>query len=134
LDGHIGYLLFYLSILYFLLNLIIKKSETNQFIITTHSNIVAKYLGSIPSAKLFRVTMNFDPVGIPTSECESIDNTPEARRSVLEELGYEMTDYDLWKGWLILEESTAEKIINDFLLPNFAPKLLGKVEQFLLRN
>jgi hypothetical protein len=29
----------------------------------------------------------------------------------------------LWSGWLFLEESSAEKIIRDYLIPFFAPKL-----------
>jgi len=39
-----------------LLNLIAEKSVNNQFIITTHFNIVAKYLGAHPNCKLFSVS------------------------------------------------------------------------------
>jgi len=45
----------------------------------------------------------------------------------LEELGYELADYDLWNAWLILEESTAESIINDILIPKFTPGLKSKL-------
>lgn len=109
-----------------LLNLIIKKSHKNQFVISTHSNIVAKYLGSLQQSKLFRVDMKIID-RIPTTTVEDIGNDPIQRRKVLEELGYEMTDYDLWDAWLILEESTAERLINDYLIPTFVPQLKGKV-------
>jgi predicted ATP-dependent endonuclease of OLD family len=109
-----------------LLTLIIKKSETNQFVVSTHSNIVAKYLGSVSGSKLFRVEMTMQD-RIPTTTVQEVGNDPVQRREVLEELGYEMTDYDLWDGWLILEESSAERIINDILIPVFTPELIGKI-------
>ncbi|MBD2665656.1 hypothetical protein B6N60_04548 [Richelia sinica FACHB-800] len=113
-----------------LLNLIAEKSANNQFIITTHSNIVAKYLGALPDSKLFSVSMDFDENRIPTSHIEEIPNTPEARRNVLEELGYDFFDFDLWSAWLILEESSAERIIREFLIPWFAPDLQGRINTF----
>lgn len=109
-----------------LLNLIVSKAALNQFVISTHSNIVAKYLGSIEDAKLHHISRNLE-TRIPTAIYREVGNSPEERRAVLEELGYEMTDYDMWKGWLILEESSAERIINDFLIPAFAPSLKGKL-------
>jgi len=93
-----------------LLRLIAKKSENNQFIITTHSNIVAKYLGAQKYAKIFSVEMNFKE-GIPTSTINEIGHSPVDRIAVLESLGYELYDFDLWQGWLFLEESSAERII-----------------------
>lgn len=105
-----------------LLNLILEKSETNQFVITTHSNIVLKYLGSDQQSKIFKVNMEFMHK-IPTSSIAEVDNSPQARREVLEDLGYELLDFDVWDTWLILEESSAEVIIREFLIPNFAPEL-----------
>lgn len=112
-----------------LLNLIAEKSVNNQFIITTHSNIVAKYLGALSDSKLFSVSMDFEN-RIPTSNIEKIPNTPEARRNVLEDLGYDFFDFDLWSAWLILEESSAETIIKEFLIPWFAPDLQSKIRTF----
>jgi hypothetical protein len=109
-----------------LLRLIISKTNTNQFVITTHSNIVAKYLGSISGSKLHYIGRQAG-IRVPTATYREIANSTEERRAVLEELGYEMTDYDIWKGWLILEESSAERIINDFLIPRFAPILVGRL-------
>lgn len=105
-----------------LLNLIIEKSDTNQFVITTHSNIVLKHLGSCDESKIFKVDMEFED-RIPTSYVSEIENTPEARREVLEDLGYELFDFDVWDTWLILEESSAEVIIREFLIPHFVPGL-----------
>ncbi len=109
-----------------LLNLIIKKSEWNQFVVTTHSNIVARYLGSIPGSTTYRVTMHLDGQ-LPVTQYTEIGPDPEERRSVLQELGYEMTDYDLWDGWLILEESSAERVIIKFLIPWFTPMLANRL-------
>jgi hypothetical protein len=116
-----------------LLNLIAEKSANNQFIITTHSNIVAKYLGALTDSKLFSVSMDFE-IRIPTSHIEEIPNTPEARRNVLEDLGYDLFDFDLWSAWLILEESSAESIIKEFLIPWFAPDLQSKIRTFSART
>lgn len=116
-----------------LLNLIIKKSEKNQFIISTHSNIVVKYLASIPSTKLFYTQWNnSDPAindskRIPTSIIEECVNTPENRLDILTSLGYDLFDFDLYSTYLIFEESSAERIIRDFLIPTFTPNLYGKV-------
>jgi predicted ATP-dependent endonuclease of OLD family len=110
-----------------LLKLIENSASRNQFIITTHSNIVVKQLGSYHNSKLFRLTMDFDEYRLPTSKVEAIDNTPESRLQVLDELGYELLDFDMWSAWLILEESSAERIIRDYLIPWFAPELQGKL-------
>jgi len=109
-----------------LLELIEKKSKTNQFIITTHSNIVVKYLGSLPDSKLFQVTMEHME-RIPTSNVEEIKNSPEDRLLVLNDLGYDLFDFDIWSGWLFLEESSAERIIREYLIPWFAPKLVNRL-------
>jgi AAA15 family ATPase/GTPase len=109
-----------------LLELIAKKSETNQFIITTHSNIVVKYLGAIEDSKLFQVTMDFQDK-VPTSKIEEVENIPEPRLAVLSDLGYDLFDFDRWSAWLFLEESSAERIIRDFLIPWFAPDLKNRL-------
>lgn len=109
-----------------LLNLIIEKSNENQFIISTHSNLVAKYLGSCPTSKLFYLNMNFKD-NIPTTIINEL-KTPEERIQCLSELGYDLFDFDLWSGFLLLEESTAERIIRDILIPNFVPSLINKLK------
>lgn len=116
-----------------LLALIAEKAQNNQFVITTHSNIVTKYLGAQSHTKLFKVTMEFQN-RLPTSQIEEIDNTPEARRSVLEELGYDFFDFDLWSAWLILEESSAERIIREYLIPWFVPDIEGRLRTFSARS
>ena len=102
-----------------LLELIIKKAEYNQFVISTHSNIVAKYLGSIPGSKIHYVSLA--PYSaesrIPTAIYKEVGNTPQDRREVLEDLGYDLLDYDLAKAWLFFEESSAERLVREFLYP-----------------
>jgi hypothetical protein len=106
-----------------LLDVIVAKSANNQFIVTTHSNIVARYLGAAPHSKLFSVELDFAPGAVPTSVIREIEKTPAARIAALRQLGYELYDFDLWEGWLILEEASAERIIRDYLVQWFAPRL-----------
>jgi hypothetical protein len=105
-----------------LLDLIIKSAEKNQFVISTHSNIVVRHLASLPDSRLYNITLNTE---IQPAEAKAtlVENKPDARLAVLRDLGYELYDFDLWDGWLILEESSAERIIRDYLIPWFAPKL-----------
>lgn len=107
-----------------LLDLIVEQSEINQFFITTHSNIVVRHLASRPNSKLFRVAAETG-VKIPTATVTPVDDEPRARMEVLRELGYTLSDFELWEGWLILEESSAQRVISEFLIPMFAPKLAG---------
>jgi ABC-type transport system involved in cytochrome c biogenesis ATPase subunit len=105
-----------------LLDLMVESSQHNQFVVSTHSNIVLRHLGAIDGSKVFHVSA--DKGQLPTiARVEEVENTPQARLSVLRELGYSFTDFDLWSGWLIVEESSAERIIRDYLIPWFAPKL-----------
>jgi AAA domain, putative AbiEii toxin, Type IV TA system/AAA ATPase domain len=105
-----------------LLGFIIEKAANNQFIVATHSNIVTRYLGSAEGSKIFEFKSEYVPNAIPTSEVREVENTPEARIAVLRQLGYELSDFELWEGWLILEESSAEFIIRN-LIPWFVPRL-----------
>jgi predicted ATPase len=110
-----------------LLEFIIEKSSSNQFVISTHSNIVCKYLGAEPQTKIFEVEMKLDPKRIPVSTISEIANTKTERIRLLMDLGYELWDFELWGAWIILEESSAERIIKDYLIPWFVPNLTGKV-------
>jgi hypothetical protein len=105
-----------------LLELILESSQTNQVVVSTHSNIVARYLASTEDSKLYYVTSETGDLP-PVAQVEEVESTPAARLKVLRELGYSFSDFDLWDGWLILEESSAERIIRDYLIPWFAPKL-----------
>jgi predicted ATP-dependent endonuclease of OLD family len=105
-----------------LLDLIIKSSEHNQFVISTHSNIVVTHLCAGSQSRLFQVSTNKE--SLPTSaQITLVAETPDARIRVLQELGYAFSDFALWDGWLFLEESSAERLIRDYLIPWFAPKL-----------
>lgn len=105
-----------------LLDFMATRSEANQFLVSTHSNVVARRLGALPGARLFRVDQDpGDPMA--TSSIREIANEPSARLEALSDLGYELYDFDLFDGWLILEESSAERVIRDLLVPWFAPRL-----------
>ncbi|MEO9531364.1 MAG: AAA family ATPase [Crocinitomicaceae bacterium] len=116
-----------------LLDLIAEKSKSNQFFISTHSNIVMKKLGAVENAKVFEVTnKEFDEEKpkLALSSVTEISNDPNERKRVLEDLGYDFFDFDLWKGWLFLEESSAEIIIRDHLIRWFVPELKNKLRTF----
>ncbi|MFT3736963.1 MAG: AAA family ATPase [Rhodocyclaceae bacterium] len=105
-----------------LLDLIIDSAQRNQFVISTHSNIVVRHLCSVTDSRLFRIAPRSGDIPIE-SEIKEIPNQSSARLAVLSELGYSLSDFELWDGWLILEESSAERIIRDYLVPWFAPNL-----------
>lgn len=105
-----------------LLDLIIASSQYNQFVISTHSNIVVRHLASVEKSKLYNV-QTVAKSSIPTAKIELVPTTVEARMGVLTELGYSFSDFDLWDGWLILEEASAERLIRDYLIPLFVPEL-----------
>jgi hypothetical protein len=109
-----------------ILDLVLASAEDNQFIVSTHSNIVLRYLGSHPDAKVIRVSTELGQLP-PVSTFTPIEATPAARLAVLRELGYELADLDLYEGWLILEESSAERLIRQYFLKWFAPKLVGRL-------
>jgi hypothetical protein len=112
-----------------LLDFIILKSRDNQFIISTHSNIVVRHLGSAPNTRLFSVQMKLaEDTKIPTSTCQQLSDTAEERLELLESLGYEPYDFGFCKGYLILEESSAESLIKNFLIPFLVPRLQGKLK------
>ena len=116
-----------------LLSVIAEKSENNQFIVTTHSHIVTKYLGSNPESKIFDVRIGFKNK-MPYSSAEVVENDVESRRYLLENLGYELIDVDMWDSWMILEESSAKKFIREHLIPWFVPNLNGKLRTFSART
>lgn len=105
-----------------MLDLIVESSKSNQFVISTHSNIVVRHLAGVADSQLYSITSVFGQQP-PTANIKAIEPTVEARLNLLTELGYSFSDFDLWDGWLFLEESSAERIIRDYLIPWFAPKL-----------
>lgn len=112
-----------------LLDFVIEKAVDNQFLISTHSNIVLRQLGAHSATTVFSVEMEMDKsTQLPTSRCKQIENTPSARIQLLESLGYDVFDFEMWKGYLILEEATAETLIKDFFIPHFFPKLQGRLK------
>lgn len=117
-----------------LLKLIIEKSDRNQFFVSTHSNIVMKYLGAANSAKIFYVhsKIGFDATrpNLFVSTLSEVSNNSEERRSVLQELGYDFFDFDLWSCWLFLEESSAEFLIKNYFIGWFVKSLSNRLRTF----
>jgi len=105
-----------------LLDLIAESAKRNQFVVSTHSNIVVRHLCAMPSSRLYNITA--EPGRLPVeAKALLVEARPDARLKVLRDLGYAFSDFELWDGWLILEEASAEKIIRDYLIPWFVPKL-----------
>jgi predicted ATPase len=112
-----------------LMRMVRLSAAHNQFLIATHSNIVVRELASDDSTKVFRVYCD-EEVSPPLSNIEAVPRTPSAHRELLRELGYEFADLELHEGWLFLEESSAETIIREVLIPAFAPKLQNRLRTF----
>lgn len=112
-----------------LLGMIRESSENNQFIITTHSNIVVRELGSESETNIMETYKTTEKPTAP-SEIRHINRTPIEHQELLQKLGYEFSDMGLYKGWLFLEESSAERIVRDILIPNFAPELEKKLRTY----
>ena len=112
-----------------LLRLVSKASLRNQIIVSTHSNIVVRSLGAEKNTKIFELQKTEPSPQAPTKVVE-VPATSIAHQKLLENLGYEFSDFDLWKGWLFLEESSAEEIIRDYLIPWFAPKLARSLRTY----
>ena len=109
-----------------LLDIISECSENSQFIISTHSHIVLSRLAAANETSVFRLKLDRTQEP-PATNVELLDNTPTARLALMNELGYEMFDIGQWDGVLVLEESSAERIIRDILIPQFTPKLAGRL-------
>ena len=112
-----------------LMRLVLEASNTNQFLVSTHSNVVVRELGSNSTTKIFRVAKSGGSASSPSS-IEEVGNDRQLRHELLSELGYEFSDFDLFAGWLFLEESSAETVINHVLIPNFVPSLAGKLRTY----
>jgi hypothetical protein len=105
-----------------LLDLIRTSSDHNQFVISTHSNIVVSHLCSHKNSQLLQITSERGV--LPTlAHVTAVPPTPDARIQVLHDLGYAFSDFELSDGWLLLEESSAERILRDYLIPWFTPEL-----------
>lgn len=119
-----------------LLNLIIKCSNSNQFFISSHSNVVVKMLGGYSDSKIYSITSKKDPKDQPDklyySYITEITDT-DGRIELLRELGYDVYDSFFYDYWILLEESSAESIIK-YLIDWFVPSLKHKVKTFSCRG
>src|SRR6185436_13062227 len=92
------------------------------------------YLASVPGSKVFytdwQLTEFKDPQKylLPTSTINEVGSSPIERREVLDKLGYDLFDFDLYSSYVILEESSAETIIRELLIPTFFPSLKYKLK------
>jgi hypothetical protein len=68
-----------------------------------------------------RVTADRDDVPW-RSECTPLVDEA-SRAAVLRDLGYEPHDFGMADGWILFEESSAERLVRDFLIPWFTPRL-----------
>lgn len=103
-----------------LLDAIVIASESNQFLITTHNSVVLTKLGAVPGTVVLQTASN--NLRLPSSKY-TVVSSPEDRLNALRQLGYELADFYLGVGWLIFEESSAERIIREWFIPWFAPAL-----------
>ncbi len=116
-----------------MLHLIIEKSKKNQFIISTHSSLVLKLLGQNPDSKIFWLETEIpnetnNGFNLPVSKIKLVANNPNERRDILQKLGYDFFDFEFNHAFLILEESTVERLIREVLIPEFVPSLNNKLK------
>ena len=110
-----------------LLDLVVQSTEKgNQFIISTHSSVVVRTLGGAEGSKVWRTERVADSLP-PESKIAELASDPTARHALLQSLGYDFGDFGLYDAWLIFEESSAERIVREFIIPWFAPGLAGRV-------
>ena len=105
-----------------LLALIADSSASCQFVVSTHSNIVVRHLGALEGSVIHEVSLDPNETR-PTARCKAVGANAESRTHLLDSLGYELTDFDLWEAWLLLEESSAERLVRDHLIRWFVPRL-----------
>ncbi|GAA2829933.1 AAA family ATPase [Kribbella solani] len=106
-----------------LLNVILEAVTDHgyQVVVSTHSDVVLRTLGSATDAVIYRTTQAPSADGVPTTTYTRLGSAIE-RREALADLGY---DVSAPVGWLIFEESTAERFFREILIPEFVPKLAG---------
>lgn len=109
-----------------LLRIIGRSAEKNQFFISTHSSIVLRELASLEGTNIFQVTSRIED-RLPTSEVAPVGNSKRARLEVIRALGYELMDLGMYENWLILEESSAERVIKCYFIKWFCPFLVGRL-------
>jgi hypothetical protein len=114
-----------------LLDLIAHASERNQFLVSTHSNLVLRHLGSRAESRIYRVTA--DDNWPPNTSVREVAPEPAARSELLVELGYELRDLELYDAWLFLEEASAESIV-ERLVHWFTPDLVGRLRTVSARG
>lgn len=103
-----------------LLDAIAQASSENQFLISSHSSVVLARLGALPGTVVLHVS---NDNGLPPTTTLTPVRTVAERIAVLQDLGYGLADLELGEGWLIFEESSAERIVREWLAPWFAPGL-----------
>jgi predicted ATPase len=92
-----------------------------QVVVSTHSDLVLRTLGSAAGAIVYRTSLEYSNGSVPTTTYTRLDSAID-RREALADLGYDVTEP---VGWLIFEESTAERFFREVLIPGFVPKLAG---------
>lgn len=117
-----------------LLDLIIVAADRNQFLVSTHSSVVLRHLGSLPTTRLHHVKADLHGGWPPETVIREVPPEPAARSEILIDLGYELRDLEFFDGWLFLEESSAESIIRDHLIPWFVPDLAGRLRTVSARG
>jgi hypothetical protein len=101
-----------------LLDLIVDATPENQFIVSTHSDLVLRHLGAVPNTAIFRTEL-VPANEIPTTRFAPVRDHVE-RLDALAELGYHLA---VAPGWLVFEESSAEQVVTQVLAPLFVPAL-----------
>lgn len=109
-----------------LLTIIIDNVNRHQFFISTHNSVILRYLSAHRDTKVFEIIRGMKD-RIPTSVVSLTPSGPGSLLPVASRLGADFNDTWLFDGYLILEESSAESIIREILVPHFTPSLNGRL-------
>jgi hypothetical protein len=106
-----------------LLSIILESVDEHgyQVVVSTHSDLVLRTLGSASGAVVYQTCLSYSETGLPTTTYTHLDSAID-RRQALADLGYDVSHP---VGWLIFEESSAETFFLRILIPHFAPELAG---------
>jgi hypothetical protein len=106
-----------------LLSIILESVDEHgyQVVVSTHSDLVLRTLGSASGAVVYQTSLSYSETGLPTTTYTHLDSAID-RRQALADLGYDVSHP---VGWLIFEESSAETFFLRILIPHFAPELAG---------
>lgn len=115
-----------------LCDIILERSKCNQFIISTHSSTIIQGLGVGSDSELYKFNcelVNRLPVTTVISDVRGVD-----RLDVLADLGYSLSDFGLWEGYIIFEEQSAEYLFREVIFDWVDSTMRSKIRSIACKS